>query len=87
MMSLFDILKYGNTDLNNSEELSKLPLDLFTMYQEAAYNHFNNSDVLENARKDDIVSQYQYMSVGWHTDQKYLKSVIFNKVLNEYEPI
>ncbi len=31
-MSLFDILKYGNTDLSNEEELQKLPIELLDLY-------------------------------------------------------
>ena len=84
-MSLFDVIRYSNTDLDSEEELSKLPIELFRMYQSAAYAYYNNEDILNNAMKDPLSYQIQYLAI-WSGTRKQL---IFKKVLKEYnnEPI
>ncbi len=36
-MSLFDVLKYGNTDVNSEYELRKLPIELINLYWDISY--------------------------------------------------
>ncbi len=36
-MSLFDVIKYGNTDLNSAEEIFKLPRKISDVYWEISF--------------------------------------------------
>jgi len=86
-MSLFDVIRYSNTDLDSLEELSDLPVDLFEAYQYAAYAHFGNSRVLETIREDSMRQQVGYLACTWSGDTDHSKYDIFKKVLEKYEPI
>ena len=86
-MSLFDVLKYTGTNLDSEEELSKLPIELFRLYQSAAYEHYGLQDSLCRVLKDPLSTQIRYLAAKWNADSyvSYVsKQLIFNKVLKEY---
>ncbi len=79
-MSLFDILKYGNTDLSSKASLNNLPEALFDLYWIKSV--YGQSTKLDKADK-------LYLLITW--DDKYDSSQIthFKRALQEYnnEPI
>ena len=82
-MSIFDVIRYSNTDLDSEEELSKLPDGLFRAYQYAAYDHFGSSlkDVIH---KYSMEYQYNVMAIKWSLGNDKLKQQLFKKVLRQW---
>ncbi len=78
-MSLFDILKYGNTDLSSRSELEKLPAELLKLYwinSISPYVDIESKTYPVDAR----------MLAGWHDESVYRDDQIdaFKKALKEY---
>jgi hypothetical protein len=86
-MSLFDVIRYGDIDLNSRDEIANLPPDIFAAYQRASYAYFHTGDMLlDIIENHSLESQASYLAVKWMEDN-HLKYPIFKKVLLDYEPI
>lgn len=84
-MSLFDVIKYNDIDLNSIEDLHKLPLDLFSAYRRAAFLHYNNP--YYSVENFDLEATIKGMAEDWtdySDDTTVIKRKIFDKVLREY---
>jgi len=49
-MSLFDVLKYQNTELSNRAELETLPEELISLYWDEAHSEHPESDLFPKYR-------------------------------------
>ncbi len=87
-MSLFDILKYGNTDLNSKEELNKLPENLIKIYWVIANRSCSSS---WNIKYWAHIDMCRTLSQNWADPYlpEFGKKALFDKALKEYdnEPI
>ncbi len=87
-MSLFDVLKYGSIDLTNSEELLKLPPDIFMEYRMAAYKHFSSHMSYISKEMAAQGMARAWLNLGAHSEEDLrLKWTLFKRVLEEYEPV
>ncbi len=78
-MSIFDVIKYNNIDLDDNEELLKLPKELIKLYWIAAnFSCFHDWTVNFLSKTDMCYS----LSVAWAFLED--KKVIYDKVLKEY---
>ncbi len=86
-MSLFNVLKYGNTNLGCEEELEKLPPELLNLYwakSTVAYIEHANWNVVT-----DVPEIITYL-VNWSNQSRYANEQIsaFKEALEEYdEPV
>ncbi len=85
-MSLFDVIRYTNTNLGSTEELSKLPAEFFKLYWTKSIYGYVDSWQIEHDK--DI--QIQWLVI-WYNSEGYRTEQIsrFKAVLKEYnnEPI
>ncbi len=79
-MSLFDVIKYGDTDLGVEEELKGLPIELFNLYWHLEKLDGEHHRHIEN-RAWYITYRYRWAS----PDRLVLMRQIFNKALKEYD--
>ena len=81
-MSLFDIIKYSNTDLGNADVLEALPEDLLQLYWNNAPNQrpdLNSRHRLHNQKCGMLAYSYLYK----FKNQRYYKKA-FKKSCMEY---
>ncbi len=74
-MSLFDVIKYGDTNLGDQHALSKLPGELLTLYWDKSRAGFAGYDIC-------------WILSYWYRHDKPLQLARFIETLKEYdEPI
>jgi hypothetical protein len=75
-MSLFDIIKYSNTDLGSKDELKALPEELLDLYWKN-FAHLNHVDKCTELA-------YWYRDYRYHKTPRKDYSKAFNEALKEY---
>ncbi len=83
MSSLFDMIKYGSTDLSNADELRKLPIELFNLYWGKSYCFTDGATTEYEVRIMHLMAWYN--GAFFRT----LQITAFREALKEYcdEPI
>ena len=80
-MSLFDIIKYKNTNLGDDQELSKLPSALLALYHKELFGLELNTEY-ENAR---ILASWYISSTNCNDNSAADYNFAFNQALMKYE--
>lgn len=79
-MSLFDILKYQNTDLDSYDALMALPEDLVILFWVKAYEYAYSKVPRRNNDKNKMCDALS----SWRPGRIILRKELFNKALKDY---
>lgn len=82
-MSIFDVLKYQNTNINDYDALMELPEDLINQYWEMVLDKVPNWFDTHNLKCAKLAHYAECYGIDQYNN--YLK--IFNEVLKNYEPV